>query len=413
MGWRPPGPFRRTTWRSPLRGAWLPAFLGLVLLAGMSLVAITGLFSYAAYNPRLGNNDLTPDAGLLHFYLFDWPTSPAWLFRANQGIHVILGITLVPVVLAKLWAVAPKLYEWPPATSVAQALERINITLIIGSTIFQMVTGILNVQYDYVWGFSFYEAHLYGAWVFIASFVTHTAIKFPTMVRSLRERSIDQVPEPPDPDELTSPSPAAVTLSRRALVGWIGASSATLFMLTAGQTLGGPLRRLALLAPRGRDYGDGPNDFQVNTTAEDAGIRAEDTGESWRLELVGRTTVELDRDALLAMPLHTEELPIACVEGWSTVQTWRGVRLVDLAALVESTAAPSVTVESIQQGSPFAQTTLSGDQLREERSLLALEVNGVDISPDHGFPARVIVPANPGVHNTKWVRRMVFGDADG
>ena len=27
---------------------------------------------------------------------------------------------------------------------------------------------------------------------------------------------------------------------------------------------------------------------------------------------------------------------------------------------------------------------------------------------DHGYPARVIVPALPGVHNTKWVRSIEF-----
>jgi DNA-binding NarL/FixJ family response regulator len=41
-------------------------------------------------------------------------------------------------------------------------------------------------------------------------------------------------------------------------------------------------------------------------------------------------------------------------------------------------------------------------------ALLALKVNGEDLSMDHGFPARVIVPALPGVHNTKWVGQMTF-----
>ena len=27
---------------------------------------------------------------------------------------------------------------------------------------------------------------------------------------------------------------------------------------------------------------------------------------------------------------------------------------------------------------------------------------------DHGYPARIIVPALPGVHNTKWVGQMTF-----
>ena len=35
-------------------------------------------------------------------------------------------------------------------------------------------------------------------------------------------------------------------------------------------------------------------------------------------------------------------------------------------------------------------------------------MNGVDLSLDHGYPARVIVPANPGVHNTKWVAKISF-----
>ena len=44
-------------------------------------------------------------------------------------------------------------------------------------------------------------------------------------------------------------------------------------------------------------------------------------------------------------------------------------------------------------------------QIAADDSLLALKVNGEDLSPDHGYPARVIVPALPGVHNTKWVGR--------
>jgi DMSO/TMAO reductase YedYZ molybdopterin-dependent catalytic subunit len=41
-------------------------------------------------------------------------------------------------------------------------------------------------------------------------------------------------------------------------------------------------------------------------------------------------------------------------------------------------------------------------------ALLALDVNGAPLAPDHGYPARVIVPALPGVHNTKWVRSIEF-----
>ena len=52
----PPGPFRPTFWRSPLRGPWLTSILSLALLIGIPIVAVTGLFSNAAYYPSLGRN---------------------------------------------------------------------------------------------------------------------------------------------------------------------------------------------------------------------------------------------------------------------------------------------------------------------------------------------------------------------
>lgn len=52
------------------------------------------------------------------------------------------------------------------------------------------------------------------------------------------------------------------------------------------------------------------------------------------------------------------------------------------------------------RGGAFAESSLRRNQVLDPASLLALRVTGVDLSLDHGFPARVIVPANPGVHNT-------------
>ncbi|MFE3936584.1 molybdopterin-dependent oxidoreductase, partial [Streptomyces goshikiensis] len=92
-------------------------------------------------------------------------------------------------------------------------------------------------------------------------------------------------------------------------------------------------------------------------------------------------------------------------------QQWSGVRLTDLAALVGlGTDTPQVLVESVQRGGSFSSVVLAPNQARDERSLLALHVNGADLSPDHGYPARVIIPAAPGVHNTKWVTRLTFGE---
>lgn len=385
-------------WRSPIRGPWLTSVLGLILLAGLTIVFVTGLLSYAAYNPDLGN-DHTPDKGLLGFYLFDWPTRPGRLYQLTQGLHVFVGLALVPVLLAKLWSVIPKLFEWPPVRSPAHLLERLSLVFLVGGAVFEFVTGILNIQYWYPFPAGFYASHLYGAWVFLGALVLHVALKTPKVVRALRTEGLA-----PLRSRTAEPEPAT-TMSRRGLLAMVGGGSLLLLLLTVGETIGGPLRRLALLAPRG-----GAQDFPVNKTASSRGITPEDAGPGWRLELRGAGTVRLSRDDLLALPLHTEEITLACVEGWSTTRTWTGVRLRDLARVAGAPQAGKVLVESLQKRGGFRAAYLRRNQILDPGSLLALRVDGEELSLDHGFPARIIVPNNPGVHNTKWVTRMTFED---
>ncbi|WP_407549213.1 molybdopterin-dependent oxidoreductase [Streptomyces sp. Pv4-95] len=408
-----PSPMSPSFWRSPLRGPRLTALLGVVLLGGITLLFVTGLLSYAAYNPDLaGVNDKTPDKGVLGFYLFDWPTGPHWLYRVTQGLHVTVGVALVPVLLAKLWSVIPKLFTMPPARSVGHALERVSLLLLVGGALFEFVTGLLNIQLEYLFPGSFYPLHFYGAWVFIGAFVAHVVLRMPQAVRALRERAGPKAEE--DDTGLVAARPAAPTVSRRGALGLVGAGSLLLLVTTAGQSIGGVWRRTALLAPHGgSDPGSGPNGFQINKTAASTGIRTQDTGEAWRLTVVnGARRVLLSRADLLAMPQYESALPIACVEGWSTDdQRWSGVRLRDLGALVGAgERPPDVLVESLQLHGAFRRAALRENQVRDGRSLLALRVNGAELSRDHGYPARVIVPAAPGVLNTKWVSRMTFGE---
>ena len=238
------------------------------------------------------------------------------------------------------------------------------------------------------------------------------------LVSSLRSRSFrkelgtpltETRPEPRDVDGLVAAEPAPQTISRRGALAVVGGGSLLIAVLTVGQSIGGFARPLALLLPRGRSYGAGPNDFQINRTAKAAQISSNDTGAGWKLTLNGGPQpATVDRAALLAMTQHSADLPIACVEGWSTLQTWTGVRLRELAALAGIPAPTSAVVRSLERNGSFNKATLSADQLLNPDSLLALRVTGADLSVDHGYPARIIVPALPGVHNTKWVASIEF-----
>jgi DMSO/TMAO reductase YedYZ molybdopterin-dependent catalytic subunit len=380
-------------------------------------VAVTGFISHAAYQPNLGQNAIF---GTINAFVFTWPTQPPWLYGLTQGLHVNIGLLAVPLVLAKLWSVIPRLFVWPPLRSAAMALERLTLLLLVGGVIFEFATGILNIQVFYPWRFGFLRAHYYGAWVVASALVVHVAIKTPVVITAWRRygvlRPLSQSlrttsPEPYEPQGLAPPNPSAPTMSRRGLLALVAAGSLGLLAANIGETVGGPLRGFALLAPRGRVFGRGPNDFQINRTAAAAQIAPESVGPSWRLDLLGAHQLALARTDLLAMRLHTYDLPIACVEGWTTTQRWTGVRLSDLAELAEAQGPNTLRVDSIETNGTFRQTTLNPGQVQDPRSLLALRVNGFDLSLDHGFPARLIVPALPGVHCTKWVRMLRFAPA--
>ena len=172
------GPFDRDFWRSPLRGEWLTSFLGSAMLPLLLICGITGFISHAAYDPDLGANGLTGgfDDG---FYFFDWPTSPVWLYSVTQSLHVLSGLAAIPLLIAKLWSVIPKLFERPPVRSVAQGLERLSIATLVGSSIFLFVTGSVNITYWLPFPFAFLPAHYYSAIIFIAALTLHVALKLP------------------------------------------------------------------------------------------------------------------------------------------------------------------------------------------------------------------------------------------
>ena len=326
----------------------------------------------------------------------------------------------MPLLLAKLWSVIPRLFAWPPVASAAQAIERGSIALLVASAVFEFATGVINAQNYYAFGFSFVPAHYYGAVIFVASMAVHIVVKLPVMLRASRERGCRAAARGPRARGPSRPIPTAWWRRPggaddhppRACSRFVGAGSALLLLVNVGETIGGPLRRLSLLAPRSGDPGPGPNGFQVNKTRQGSRRRRRDDGADYRLALrSGGRELRLSRDDLLAHEQRTATLPIACVEGWTTTQRWTGVPLARFAALAGAGDAGELHVESLQQSGTFRQVTLTRAQFTDDRALLALKVNGADLSADHGFPARIIVPALPGVHNTKWVAALTFRGA--
>jgi DMSO/TMAO reductase YedYZ molybdopterin-dependent catalytic subunit len=179
---------------------------------------------------------------------------------------------------------------------------------------------------------------------------------------------------------------------------WIATGAAVL--LSAGESIPW-LRRISVFEVRS---GKGPGGIPVNHSAKARGVVAEALSPDYRLRVRhdGRS-VELSIEELAALPQHTYDLPIACVEGWSASGSWTGVRVRDLLDLVGAPSGVDVEVQSLQASGGYRLTTLPANFADNHSTLLALQLNGEPLSIDHGYPCRLIAPDRPGVLQTKWV----------
>ncbi|MGZ6827662.1 MAG: molybdopterin-dependent oxidoreductase [Mycobacteriales bacterium] len=368
------GPLREGAFTSRLHSERVASWLGLWLGITFTTCMLTGLWSHVEQHPASW---------------FTVPASPGWLYRVTQGVHVTTGIAAVPLLLAKLFTVYPQLFAWPPAKDLRHAVERGTLLLLVGGSVLQLVTGIMNVYQWYAFGFFFTTVHYWSAWIVIGAMTTHIGSKVAIARRGLSRRSLVDDPEPAGPG-----------LSRRGFLTSTGVASGAVVLATVGQTVR-PLAGISVLSPRRPDRG--PQGIPVNKTARGAGI-GDTTG--YALTVEGATTRTLSLADLQAMPQHTVSLPITCVEGWSAGARWTGVRLRDVLALVGSDGGRPVRVESLEARGRYRSSTVTSAHNRDDRTLLALRIDGEELHPDHGYPVRLIAPDRPGVLQTKWVTRV-------
>lgn len=371
---------------SGLRTPAVSARLGVALGVAFAVCFLTGLVSHFMQHPPPW---------------LAWPSRPVWLYGVTQGVHVLTGVASVPLLLAKLWSVYPRLFTWPPFRSLAHALERGFVLLLVVAALSQVVTGIANIAYWYPFPFFFTTVHYGVAWLLVAGLVVHIAHKW----RQARDELQIPLREPPHTPPLPESPPgdtARTRLSRRQFLGAIGAASGLLVAVTAGETVPG-LRSIALLAPRIGDVG--PQRLPVNRTAAAAGLAGRVHEATYRLRVTGAVEHELTLTLadLAALPQVTVDLPITCVEGWSATGTWTGVRLRDLLTRAGARPGSRVRVESLQRGGRYRESYVDPLHVRDPLTLLALGLHGEPLAPDHGYPLRLIAPNRPGVLQTKWV----------
>jgi DMSO/TMAO reductase YedYZ molybdopterin-dependent catalytic subunit len=134
--------------------------------------------------------------------------------------------------------------------------------------------------------------------------------------------------------------------------------------------------------------------------------------ETWDFKVYGEVEnpVTLSWEELQALPSKEIELDIHCVTRWSRFDArFRGVHWSELAKLVQPRPRGRYVVAQAEQGFT-ANVPLRA--LEDKEALIAYEADGEPLTPDHGWPLRLVIPTKYFWKSAKWLRGLELVEQD-
>jgi len=133
---------------------------------------------------------------------------------------------------------------------------------------------------------------------------------------------------------------------------------------------------------------------------------------TWDFRVWGQVEnpVRLSWDELKRLPTTEITVDIHCVTRWSRFDTsFRGVHWRDMAELVQPKRGARFVVAHAEQG--FT-SNVPLAALQDDQALIAYEADGEPLTPDHGWPLRLVVPSRYFWKSAKWLRGLELLDHD-
>ncbi len=144
----------------------------------------------------------------------------------------------------------------------------------------------------------------------------------------------------------------------------------------------------------------------------DAGMQGDFDPESWRLSvggLSGRSDdLTLTIDEIKALPRTDMIVEFKCIEGWSMIAHFAGVRFSDFAAKYEPEGRPRYVSMATPNNGYYVGWDV--ESIMHPQTLLCYEMNGMPLTVAHGAPLRLASPTKYGIKQIKRIGRIEFTD---
>jgi DMSO/TMAO reductase YedYZ molybdopterin-dependent catalytic subunit len=151
-----------------------------------------------------------------------------------------------------------------------------------------------------------------------------------------------------------------------------------------------------------------------NRVNGDLGMTGEFDATSWRLAVGGLANrsddLILTLDDIKQLPRTEMTTEFKCIEGWSTIVNWAGIRFSDLVAKVMPEISLDKLPAYVSMTTPDKNYFVGWDieSIMHPQTLLAYEMNGEPLRPEHGAPLRLASPTKYGIKQIKRIGRIEF-----
>jgi DMSO/TMAO reductase YedYZ molybdopterin-dependent catalytic subunit len=141
------------------------------------------------------------------------------------------------------------------------------------------------------------------------------------------------------------------------------------------------------------------------------GVPAADLA-TWDLHVFGLVEQELRLTwpELLALGATDAVADIHCVTRWTKLEMrWRGVPVQTVLDRARPLEPARFLIAHAEQGYT---SNLPLEAVRADRAILAYEAEGAPLTPEHGYPLRLVVPGRYFWKSAKWLRGLELTGAD-
>jgi DMSO/TMAO reductase YedYZ molybdopterin-dependent catalytic subunit len=130
----------------------------------------------------------------------------------------------------------------------------------------------------------------------------------------------------------------------------------------------------------------------------------------WKLYVIKAAgdTLTLSLDDIKKLPKTEIVFDFKCIEGWSQVTHWGGVRFSDFAAAYHLNN--EISMKYVGMATPDVEYYVGIDMRSalHPQTLICYEMNGKPLPMNQGFPLRMIIPVKYGIKSIKRIGTMYF-----